>query len=49
MQHLPAADVHQVANSYFGLLSQASHSHTDRARLANAIRDRGHCVRMARV
>ena len=47
MQHLPAADVHQVANSYFGLLSQASHSHTDRARLANAIRDRGHCVNHA--
>lgn len=33
-----------VANSYFGLLSQATSSHRDRARLANAIRDRGHAV-----
>jgi len=44
VQRLPAADVHQVANSYFGLLGQASHSHRDRTRLANAARDRGHCV-----
>lgn len=29
---------------YFGLLRQATHSHADRARLANAVRDRGHCV-----
>ena len=40
----PGADVHQIANSYFGLLGQASHSHHDRALLANAVRDRGHCV-----
>jgi len=33
-----------MANSYFGLLSQASSSHLDRARLANAARDRGHAV-----
>jgi retron-type reverse transcriptase len=38
------ADVHQTANSYFGLLRQASHSHADRATLANAVRRRGHCV-----
>jgi hypothetical protein len=44
IQHLPAADVPQVANSYFGLLRQASHSHTDRARFANTVRDRGHAV-----
>ena len=37
----------QIANSYFGLLGQASHSHADRARLANAVRDRGHCVNRA--
>lgn len=44
MLDLPAADVHQVANSYFGLLSQATHSHQDRARFANAVRHRGHCI-----
>jgi RNA-directed DNA polymerase len=44
MQDLPAADVHQVANSYFGLFSQATHSHQDRARFANAVRYRGHCI-----
>lgn len=33
-----------TANSYFGLLRQATHSHADRARLANAIRRRGRCV-----
>ena len=35
----------QTANSYFGLLRQASHSHYDRTRLANLLRDRGHCVK----
>jgi RNA-directed DNA polymerase len=40
----PAKSVQQLANSYFGLLTQASHSHRDRARLANAVRERGHCV-----
>jgi len=43
----PAADVHQTANSYFGLLTQASHSHADRAQLANLVRQRGHCVNAA--
>lgn len=33
-----------TANSYFGLLRQASHSHTDRAQLANVLRRRGHSV-----
>lgn len=41
---VPPEQVHQSANSYFGLLRQASHSHTDRAELANAMRRRGHCV-----
>lgn len=36
--------VRQLANSYFGLLRQATHSHADRARLANAVRDLGHFV-----
>jgi len=40
----PAEELLSVANSYFGLLRQASHSHHDRTRLANAVRDRGHTV-----
>lgn len=36
--------LYETANSYFGLLRQASHSHADRARLANLVRRRGHCV-----
>ncbi len=40
----PAADLHQTANSYFGLLRQATHSHHERALLANVVRNRGHCV-----
>jgi hypothetical protein len=40
----PADDLLQVANSYFGLLRQATHSHADRARLAAAVLARGHCV-----
>ena len=41
----PADELWQAANSYFGLLRQASHSHGDRARLANAIRRRGKAVK----
>jgi len=41
---VPADQVHQTVNSYFGLLRQASHSHGDRAALANSVRRRGHCV-----
>jgi hypothetical protein len=44
MHHLPADEVHQVANSYFGLFTQATRSHQDRARFANAVRHRGHCI-----
>jgi RNA-directed DNA polymerase len=40
----PAADLFQTVNSYFGLLRQATHSHADRARLANLVRHRGRCV-----
>jgi len=43
----PVADVHVMANSYFGLLRQAPASHYDRARLANIVRDRGHAVDQA--
>ena len=34
-----------TANSYFGLLRQTTHSHHDRARLANTLRQRGHSVK----
>lgn len=34
----------ETANSYFGLLTQASHSHTDRKRLAKAVLLRGRSV-----
>ena len=44
IHRMPAADVHASANSYFGLLRQATHSHADRAALANAVRQRGHCA-----
>lgn len=33
-----ADDIYEMANSYFGLLGQASKSHHDRAKLANALR-----------
>jgi RNA-directed DNA polymerase len=36
-----------MSNSYFGLLSQASSSHHDRALLANVVRDSGHAVNHA--
>ncbi|MGU2444389.1 RNA-directed DNA polymerase [Burkholderia cenocepacia] len=41
---VPDGYVHQVANSYFGLLRQATASHHDRALLANVLRSRGHAV-----
>jgi hypothetical protein len=41
---IDAADLFTTANSYFGLLTQATHSHHDRARLANVVRARGHAV-----
>lgn len=40
----PAEDLRETANSYFGLLSQASHSQKDRAALANVVLIRGHIV-----
>ena len=40
----PPAQIWRMANSYFGLLRQASASHHDRARLANGARRRGHAV-----
>lgn len=40
----PVADRFETGNSYFGLFRQATHSHHDRARLANMLRRRGHAV-----
>jgi len=39
-----AKDLHASANSYFGLMRQATHSHTDRAQLANVLRYRGKVI-----
>ena len=44
VRQIPAADVYQVTNSYFGLLRQATGSHTERAKLANVALQRGHAV-----
>lgn len=41
---MPSGELFETANSYFGLLRQATHSHNDRGRLANVMRYRGHCV-----
>ncbi|MGN8276638.1 RNA-directed DNA polymerase [Pseudomonas sp. SMN5] len=40
----PAEGLRETANSYFGLLSQASHSEKDRAALARVVLKRGHVV-----
>ncbi|NMX92044.1 MULTISPECIES: RNA-directed DNA polymerase [unclassified Pseudomonas] len=40
----PDEDLRETANSYFGLLSQASHSHADRAALARVVLKRGNSV-----
>lgn len=44
LQDMPASELHQAANSYFGLLRQASHSHHDRTRVAQIALQRGHAV-----
>jgi hypothetical protein len=44
LQDMPAAELHQSANSYFGLLRQATHSHHDRTRVAQLMLQRGHVV-----
>ncbi|MEE4632283.1 RNA-directed DNA polymerase [Pseudomonas alliivorans] len=40
----PAEDLRETANSYFGLLSQASHSQKHRSALAKVVLRRGHSV-----
>jgi len=44
VRNIDAAELFETANSYFGLLRQASHSHHDRARLANLLRRHGRCI-----
>ena len=43
----PVEDLRETANSYFGLLSQASHSEKDRAALARVVLKRGNSVNAA--
>ena len=43
----PIEDLRETANSYFGLLSQASHSEKDRAALARVVLRRGNSVNAA--
>lgn len=45
IEAMPADDVFAAGNSYLGLVGQASHPHTDRTRIANALLARGHCVK----
>jgi RNA-directed DNA polymerase len=45
IETLPDDEVFGVGNSYLGLLGQASHPHTDQARLAKALMKRGHCIK----
>ncbi|EPX97249.1 RNA-directed DNA polymerase, partial [Ralstonia sp. AU12-08] len=44
LHEMPAHDVFAAANSYLGLLRQATASHADRAQVANVVRKRGHAV-----
>ena len=44
LSEMPDEDLFESGNSYFGLLRQASHSHADRALVANLLRKRGHVV-----
>jgi len=45
LRTMPAKDIFTAGNSYLGLLRQASHSHVDRADLANVLLDRGYTVK----
>ena len=44
LRNMPAEEVYASANSYLGMLRQASASHTDRTRIARLVRQRGHAV-----
>ena len=45
VREIDAQDLMETGNSYFGLLRQASHSHNDRAQLANELRRRGYTIK----
>jgi hypothetical protein len=45
IEHIHQGELGVVGNSYFGLLRQATHSHTARTQLANALRRRGKAVK----
>jgi RNA-directed DNA polymerase len=45
LARMPHEQLHQAGNSYFGLVTQATASHHDCARLANVLRGRGKAVR----
>lgn len=44
IQTVNRSELHEVINSYYGLLRQASHSHTDRVRLTKSVFRRGKAV-----
>ncbi len=44
IEGMAPADTFAAGNSYLGLVRQARHSHADQARIANALRRRGHAV-----
>lgn len=44
LQRIDDADLYETANSYFGLLRQATHSRHDRARIARLLLRRGFVV-----
>jgi hypothetical protein len=44
VKQIPAAELFETANSYFGLLRQATGSHHERAMLAKVMMYRGHCI-----
>lgn len=44
LERMPAADVFAAGNSYLAMAGQASHGHTDQARIAKALTKRGHAV-----
>lgn len=45
LRTMPDADVFAAGNSYLGLMGQATHSHKDRATVANVLRGRGFAVK----
>jgi retron-type reverse transcriptase len=44
VRNIDASKLFETANSYFGLFRQTTHSFHQRAKLANVLRYRGHCI-----